>query len=77
MFEVALVDPGDRRTQLLHLAEAVAHEHDRASVAPELIDTFGALALEALVAHRQHLIDEQHVGFHVGGHGESEAHEHA
>ena len=62
---------------MLNLAEAVTHEHDRASVPPELIDTFGALALETLVADRQHLVDEQHVGLNVGGHGESEAHEHA
>ena len=32
---------------------------------------------EALVADRQHFVDEQHVGVDVDGHGEAEAHVHA
>jgi hypothetical protein len=32
---------------------------------------------EALVADRQHLVDQQHVGIDVDGHGEAEAHVHA
>ena len=36
-----------------------------------------ALSLELLVAHRQHLVDEQDVGLHVHGDGEAETHVHA
>ena len=36
-----------------------------------------ALALERLVADREHLVDEQHVGIDVDGDCEAEAHVHA
>ena len=43
----------------------------------ELVDPVEALALERLVADRQHLVDEQHVGVDVHGDREAEAHVHA
>ena len=77
LHQTPVVDPGDRLTELFHLGEPVTDEHDRASVAPELLDPLGALALEPFVADREDLVDEEHVGLDVGGHGEAEAHEHA
>ena len=59
------------------LAEAVADEHDRAAVAPELVDLLRAAPLEALVADGEHLVDEQDLRLDVGGDGEAEPHEHA
>ena len=52
-------------------------EHDRLAAAAELADLVQALAREGLVAHGQHLVDEQHVGVDVDGHREAEAHVHA
>ena len=75
--QLALVDPRRVLAQLVDLAEAVADEHDRAPVAAELVDLLGAPALEALVADREHLVDQQHLGLDVGGDGEAEPHEHA
>ena len=40
--QLALVDPGRVLAELLDLAEPVADEHDRAAVAPELLDLLGA-----------------------------------
>ena len=75
--QLALVDPGGVLAELLDLAEPVADEHDRAPVPAELVDLLGAPALEALVADREHLVDQQHLGLDVGGDGEAEAHVHA
>ena len=75
--QLALLDPGDVLAELLDLTEPVADEHDRATVAAELVDLLGAAALEALVADRQHLVDQQHVGFDVRRDGEAEPDEHA
>ena len=36
-----------------------------------------ALALELLVADREHLVDDEHIGFHMHRNGKSEAHVHA
>ena len=74
--ELAVVDPGHALAELLDLTEPVAHEHDGAAVGSELLDLLGALALEALVTDRQHLVDQQHLRFDVGGDGEAEADEH-
>ena len=53
------------------------HEQDRLAAAPELAELVEALVREALVADRQHLVDEQHVGIDVDRHGEAETHVHA
>jgi hypothetical protein len=55
----------------------VGHEQDRLPAPLELGELVEALVREALVAHREHLVDEQHVGIDVNGHGEAEAHVHA
>ncbi len=77
ILQLALLDPGDVLAELFDLTETVADEHDRAAVATELVDLLGAATLEALVADRQHLVDQQHVGFDVRGNGEAEPDEHA
>ena len=52
-------------------------EHDGLAAPAELADLVQALAGEGLVAHRQHLVDQQHVGVDVDGHREAEARVHA
>ncbi len=37
----------------------------------ESVDPLHALVFEHIVADGQHLVNEQHVGVHVGGHGET------
>ncbi len=66
-----------RLAELLDLAEAVADEHDRAAVLAELLDLLHAATLERLVADREDLVDEQDLGFDVGGDGEPEPDGHA
>ena len=62
---------------LAHGGGVVGDEHDRPSLGLELLDPAQALGLEQLVADGEHLVDEQHVGVEVDGHGEPEAHVHA
>ena len=52
-------------------------DQDGLAAPPELADLVQALAGEGLVAHGQDLVDEQHVGVHVDGHGEAEPRVHA
>ena len=52
-------------------------DDDRAALVLELVHAVEALALERLVADREHLVDEQHVGVDVDGDREAEAHVHA
>ena len=51
-------------------------EHGLAAAA-ELGELVEALVRERLVADGEHLVDQQHVGVDVDGHGEAEAHVHA
>ena len=51
-------------------------QQDRLAAPPELGELVEALVRERLVADRQHLVDQQHVGIDVDGHGEAEAHVH-
>ena len=53
------------------------HEQDRLPAALELGELVEALVGEALVAHRQHLVDEQHVRVDMDRDREAEAHVHA
>ena len=53
------------------------HEQDRLAAAPELRELVEALVREALVADREHFVDEQHVRIDVDRDGESEPHVHA
>ena len=54
----------------------VRDEEDRPAAALELGDLAEALALELLVADREHLVEQQDVGLDVRGDGEAEAHVH-
>ena len=65
-----VADPPDQ-------VDGVGHEHDRAALGLELLHALDALALEALVADGEDLVDEQDLGIDVDGDGEAEAHEHA
>ena len=53
------------------------HEQNRFSPALELAEFVQALVGEALIAHGEHLVHEQHVGVDVNGHRKPEAHIHA
>jgi hypothetical protein len=68
-----LPQPEDVVAHLLDQAEAVGDEHDGLAPAAELADLVQALAGERFVAHRQHLVDEQHLGIDVHRHREAEA----
>jgi hypothetical protein len=52
-------------------------EQDGLAAAAELRELVEALVREALVADREHLVDQQHVGIDVNGDGEPEPHVHA
>ena len=60
-----------------HGVRRVRHQEDGPALLLEPLDPVDALALEALVAHGQDLVDHQHVGVHVDGHGEAQPHVHA
>ena len=51
----------------------MGHDHDGLAASSELRDLVEALAGEGLVAHREDLVDEEHVGVHVDGDREAEA----
>ena len=66
----AVAEPAD-------LLERVRHQHDRTALALEPADPVEALALEGLVADREHFVDEQDIRVDVDGPGERQPHVHA
>ena len=66
----ALAQPLDR-------GRVVRDEDDRPTALLELEDAAEALPLELLVAHCEHLVEQQHVRVQVGGDREAEPHLHA
>ena len=66
-----------RSHDALDRARVVRDEHERRARLDLLGDARQALALERLVADREHLVDQQHVGVEVRGDREAEPHEHA
>ena len=72
-----VVEQHDPVAELAGEVQAVRDEHDRLAVALEGPDALQALALEGLVADREHLVDEQDVGVDVDGHGEGQPDVHA
>jgi hypothetical protein len=52
-------------------------EEDRLALVLEALEHVEALLLERGVAHREHLVDQQHVGVHLAHHAEREPHLHA
>jgi hypothetical protein len=55
----------------------VGHEEDRLALVAEPVEHVEALLLEAHVAHREHLVDEQNVSVHLDHHREGQPHLHA
>ena len=75
--ELAVVQHRGSVADLGHGVERVRHEDDRPTLALELAHAVQALGLEGLVAHREHLVDQEHVGLHVHRDREPEPDEHA
>ena len=75
--QLAVVEHRGAVAQLAHEVGGVGDEEDRAALGLEPLHAVHALALERLVADRQHLVDEHDVGRHVDGDGEGEPGEHA
>ena len=74
---VSVVEQDRAPAQQRDRGEVVGHEQDRAPGALELLDAPVAAALEGGVAHRQHLVDRDHLGLEMRGDGEPEAGEHS
>ena len=77
LHEVAMTEPGDPVAQVLHRRQAVADEHDGLALVAHLGELLVALALEGLIADRQHLVDQQDVGVDIDGDREPEPDVHA
>ena len=73
----AVIEPVRDVAELLDQVERVRHQQDRLVAAAELRELVEALVGEALVADRQHFVDQQHVGIDVHRHGEAKPHVHA
>ena len=75
--DLAVIEHDRAIADLAHEVGRVGDEHDRAALALELAHPFEALALERLVADRQHLVDQQQLGLDVHRDREAEPHVHA
>ena len=75
--KLALFQPHDLFAQCLQRAKAVANNNNCAALAAKLLNLFAALALKLLVANGKHLVNQQDLGFYVGGNREAQAHGHA
>src|SRR5262245_22715266 len=75
--DLAPVDPDAPGAEILHGGQVVRYEEHRAPALAQALHGLDALLLEARVAHRQHLVDDEHVGLQVSGHGESQPQAHA
>ena len=75
--DLAVLQPDGPVAQRLHLAQAVGHQHDGDALAAQLVDVVEAAALEALVADRDHLVEQEDLRVHVDGDREPEPHLHA
>ena len=73
---LAAVQPEPAPAKPLHRVRGVRHEEQRHPSLDELTDPAHALVLEVGVAHREGLVDDQHVGLHVCLHGEGEPQHH-
>ena len=60
----------------LDRAHLVGDEDDRLAFGFHLVEGVGALLLEGGVAHRQHLVDQEHVGVDLHHHRERESDQH-
>ena len=71
--ELAVAEHHPAVADAAHGVGRVRHQQDGAPLPLELVDPVEALALEALVADGQHLVDHEDVGVHVHGDGEARA----
>ena len=74
--DVTLTQEDGAVTESLDRLGVVRDEDDRPATSLDLRDLREALALEVLVADREHLVEEQHVGVDVRRDGETQSHEH-
>ena len=65
------------RAEPLDHAQGVAHEDQRLARTAERVHLGEALVLEGQVPYRQHLVDQEHVGIDVHGHGKAQPGQHA
>src|SRR6267378_5810260 len=75
--ESPVVEHGGPRAQLARGRQRVGHEHEGDSRGAEVLDAPLALLLEPLVAHGEHLVDDEDVRLDVLRDGESQARIHA
>ena len=73
----ALVEQHRAVAEALDRAHVVGHEQDRAALALEPLELVEALLLEARVADREHLVDQQDLGVDLDRDREREPHRHA
>src|SRR5579875_710722 len=74
---LAVLEPDGVVAHVYHRAQRVRDDDDGLAVVLQVLEALQALALEGLVANRQHLVNEQDVGLHVDRYREAEAHVHA
>src|SRR5262245_52694621 len=65
--EPAPIEPDEAIALGLQKIEVVRHEHGCHPARAERVDARAALIHEELIAHAEHLIDEQDVGLYVEG----------
>jgi hypothetical protein len=56
--------------------QGVRHKHKRLATPLKIANTIEATQLKLNVTHREHLVDQQHIGIDLGGDRESQAHVH-
>src|SRR5262249_31318757 len=74
---LAVMQTDGATAESLHGDYVVADEQDGPPALGGVADLAQALLLERRVADRQHLVDEQDLGFQMRGDGKGQAHEHA
>ncbi|MEZ5320834.1 MAG: hypothetical protein R2698_01900 [Microthrixaceae bacterium] len=72
-----MVEPRRLVAHRLHDPHPVGDHDDRRSLLAQLVEVVEALALELLVADRDHLVDDEDLGLHVHRHREAQPHVHA
>ena len=75
--DVPALDQHRPVTEALDQSHVVRHEEDRLAGVLQAVEHLEALLLERGVAHREHLVHEQHLRVHLRGDREAEPHPHA